>query len=171
MRCAYCGREVRCRRPALGGPPCLGQTHVHSDEVACFPERGETSPRARPPGGCGCEPRDPRPFAPGPPPPPPPPRTGTEPLAEVGRAFLGLAPASRVNVVELADGAGVCVVQAGRGGGKVYVAPDRTVLFVPSTLDFDAGLTAFLGGARTPAGQAAAGAKRWSSSSPGWTTP
>ncbi|MER5738505.1 hypothetical protein ABT117_22885 [Streptomyces sp. NPDC002262] len=57
-----------------------------------------------------------------------------------------------MNVVELAGGAGVCVVQGGRGGGKVYVAPDRTVLFVPSAMDFDTGLAAFLGGARTPAG-------------------
>ncbi|MFI5530035.1 hypothetical protein ACIA8O_15975 [Kitasatospora sp. NPDC051853] len=55
-----------------------------------------------------------------------------------------------MNVVELAGGAGVCVVQAGRGGGKVYVAPDRTVLFVSSGMDFDTGLAAFLGGARTP---------------------
>ncbi|MFD8012563.1 hypothetical protein [Streptomyces sp. NPDC058955] len=83
--------------------------------------------------------------------PPPPPRVGTEQLAEIGKAFLGLAPGAGVNVVELADGAGVCVVQVGRGGGKVYVAPDLTVLFVPSVTDFDSGLAAFLGGARTPA--------------------
>ncbi|WP_306311028.1 hypothetical protein [Streptomyces hydrogenans] len=85
------------------------------------------------------------------PPPPPPPRAGTERLAEVGKAFLGLAPDAGAKVVELADGAGVCVVQAGRGGGKAYVAPDRTVLFVPSAMDFDTGLAAFLTGARTPA--------------------
>ncbi|PZT78140.1 hypothetical protein DNK56_31045 [Streptomyces sp. AC1-42W] len=85
------------------------------------------------------------------PPAPPPPRAVTKQLTEVGKAFLGLAPGAGVNVVELADGAGVCVVQTGRGGGKVYVAPDRTVLFVPSAMDFDTGLAAFLAGARTPA--------------------
>ncbi|WP_151773872.1 hypothetical protein [Streptomyces abyssomicinicus] len=86
-----------------------------------------------------------------PPPPPPSHRAGTEQLAGAGKAFLGLAPGAGVNVVELVDGAGVCVIQAGRGGGKVYVAPDRSLLFVPSAVDFDTGLAAFLGGARTPA--------------------
>ncbi|MFJ1800906.1 hypothetical protein [Streptomyces sp. NPDC088180] len=86
-----------------------------------------------------------------PPPPPPSPRAGAARLTEAGKAFLGLAPGAGVNVVELPDGAGVCVVQTGRGGGKAYVAPDRTVLFVPSGMDFDTGLAAFLGGARTPA--------------------
>ncbi|CAM5334442.1 MULTISPECIES: hypothetical protein [Streptomyces] len=74
-----------------------------------------------------------------------------EQLTEDGLAFLGLPSGAGVRVVELADGTGVCVVQTGRGGGKVYVAPDRTVLFVPSGSDFDTGLAAFLGGARTPA--------------------
>lgn len=150
MRCAHCRREVVCRPAAFGGPPCLGQVHVHSNEEACFPEQGAASSRARPPGGCGCKARDLRAFVTDMPPPPPPTRCGTEQLAEVGRAFLGLAPGAGVNVVELVDGAGVCVVQAGRGGGKVYVAPDRTVLFVSSGMDFDTGLVAFLGGARTP---------------------
>lgn len=152
MRCAYCRREVVCRPPAFGGPPCLGQVHVHSNEEACFPEQGAASSRAWPPGGCGCKDRDLKAFmSDRPAPPPPPPRDGTEQLAEVGKAFLGLAPGAAVKVVELVDGAGVCVVQAGRGGGKVYVAPDRTVLFVSSAMDFDNGLAAFLGGARTPA--------------------
>ncbi|SDK41874.1 hypothetical protein [Streptomyces indicus] len=148
MLCAYCRREIVCGRPALGGPPCPGQFHVHSNEAACFPEQGAASPRAWPPGGCGCKPRELRQRVTGP---PPAPRAGTEQLAETGKAFLGLAPGARVNVVELPDGRGVCVVQTGRGGGKAYVAPDRTVLFVPSGTDFDTGLAAFLGGARTPA--------------------
>ncbi|GHG27833.1 hypothetical protein [Streptomyces hydrogenans] len=155
MRCAYCGREVVCRQPALGGPPCVGQIHVHSNEEACFPEQGTASSRAWPPGGCGCRPRDLKARVTDLPPPPPPPRAGTERLTEVGKAFLGLAPGAGAKVVELADGAGVCVVQTGRGGGKAYVAPDRTVLFVSSAMDFDTGLVAFLAGARTPAGGSA----------------
>ncbi|MFJ9111990.1 hypothetical protein [Streptomyces sp. NPDC102283] len=151
MQCAYCRREVVCRPPAFGGPPCLGQIHVHSNEEACFPEQGAASSQARPPGGCGCKARDLKAGVTDQPPPPSPPRAGAEQLAEAGERFLGLAPGAGVNVVELPDGAGVCVVQTGRGGGKVYVAPDRTVLFVPSSMDFDTGLAAFLGGARTPA--------------------
>lgn len=151
MRCAHCRREVVCRQPAFGGPPCVGQIHVHSNEEFCFPEQGAASSRARPPGGCGCKARDLRASVTDPPRPFLPPRAGTEQLAEAGKAFLGLAPGAGVNVVELPDGAGVCVVQLGRGGGKAYVAPDRTVLFVPSATDFDTGLAAFLGGARTPA--------------------
>ncbi|MGW4028745.1 hypothetical protein ACWEFL_05375 [Streptomyces sp. NPDC004838] len=78
-------------------------------------------------------------------------RTGRENLAEVGRAFLGkITPGSDTTVIELADGAGVCVVNPARGGGKVYIAPDETVLFVPSTMDFATGLAAFLNGSRTP---------------------
>lgn len=151
MRCAYCRREVVCRQSPLGDPPCLGQIHVHSNEEVRSPEQGAASSRAWPPGGCGCKAPELKAFTTDPPSPPPPPRAGTVQLAEAGRAFLGLAPGAGANVVELAGGAGVCVVQAGRGGGKVYVAPDRTVLFVPSSMDFDTGLAAFLGGARTPA--------------------
>ncbi|MEV6474590.1 hypothetical protein [Streptomyces sp. NPDC051657] len=151
MRCAHCRREVVCRPPMFGGPPCLGQIHVHSNEEVCFPEQGAASSQAWLPGGCGCRARDLKACVTDLPPPPSPPRGSTEQLAETGATFLGLAPFAGVNVVELADGAGVCVVQAGPGGGKVYVAPDRTVLFVPSAMDFGTGLAAFLGGARTPA--------------------
>ncbi|MGW4200304.1 hypothetical protein [Streptomyces sp. NPDC004726] len=78
-------------------------------------------------------------------------RTGRENLAEVGRVFLGkITPGSDTTVIELADGAGVCVVNPARGGGKVYIAPDETVLFVPSAMDFATGLAAFLNGSRTP---------------------
>jgi hypothetical protein len=42
------------------------------------------------------------------------------------------------------------LVDASRGGGKIYVAPDETVLFVASALDFEAGLAAFREGRRTP---------------------
>ncbi|MGW1998304.1 hypothetical protein [Embleya sp. NPDC001921] len=72
-------------------------------------------------------------------------------LAEVGEALLGkIAHGVPTNVIELANGAGVCVVHRARGGGKVYVAPDKTALFVPSSMDFGTGLAAFLDGARTP---------------------
>jgi hypothetical protein len=81
-------------------------------------------------------------------------------LTEVGRSWLpDVTPDANLNVVTLEDGAGVCVVHAVRGGGKVYVAPDETVLFAGSSVGFDAGLGAFLDGARTsrdgvrPAGQ------------------
>ncbi|MEV0174541.1 hypothetical protein AB0I00_25895 [Streptomyces sp. NPDC050803] len=80
------------------------------------------------------------------------PQIDTERLADVGTAFLVVhTPGPMTTVVELEDGAGVCVVQSGRGGAKVYVAPDETVLFVPSAMDFDTGLTAFLNGRRTHA--------------------
>jgi hypothetical protein len=47
-----------CVQPAMGGPACLGQFHVHSNETACFPEQGPASPRARPTRKCGCKARD-----------------------------------------------------------------------------------------------------------------
>lgn len=64
--------------------------------------------------------------------------------------FALLAPDAELRTIPLDDGAGVCVVHAARGGGKIYVAPDETVLFVGSSMDFDAGLAAFLAGTRTP---------------------
>ncbi|QIP88307.1 hypothetical protein GLX30_02365 [Streptomyces sp. Tu 2975] len=71
-------------------------------------------------------------------------------LAEIGRTWLpDVTTDASLNVVALEDGAGVCVVHAVRGGGKVYVAPDETVLFAGSSVAFDAGLGAFLDGART----------------------
>lgn len=66
------------------------------------------------------------------------------------RCFAQLAPAAELRTIQLEDGAGVCVVHAARGGGKIYVAPDESVLFVGAALDFDAGLAAFRAGARTP---------------------
>jgi hypothetical protein len=78
MRCAHCRRAVECRQPAFGGPPCLGQIHVYRNEEACFPQQGAASPRARPPGGCGCMAPDLRAFTTDAPPPPPPPRAVTD---------------------------------------------------------------------------------------------
>ncbi|AZK98027.1 MULTISPECIES: hypothetical protein [Streptomyces] len=79
------------------------------------------------------------------------PMSRKEYLAGIGKAVLGTdARGPEPDVVVLPNGAGVCVVQPVRGGGKVYVAHDETVLFVPSSMDFATGLAAFLDGARTP---------------------
>jgi hypothetical protein len=76
---------------------------------------------------------------------------GHDRLAEVGRRLFGvLRPEAELNLVPLPDGLGVCLVDASRGGGKIYVAPDETVLFVASALNFEAGLAAFREGRRTP---------------------
>ena len=75
----------------------------------------------------------------------------TERLIEVGRAlFAKLTTDPVLNIIELPDGLGVCLVHAVRGGGKIYVAPDESALFVGSAVDFDAGLGAFRDGVRTP---------------------
>ncbi|WMX48177.1 hypothetical protein [Streptomyces roseicoloratus] len=72
-------------------------------------------------------------------------------LITVGRAlFATLADDPVLSIVELPDGLGVCLVHAARGGGKIYVAPDETALFMGSAVDFEAGLEAFRGGVRTP---------------------
>lgn len=41
-------------------------------------------------------------------------------------------------------------MHAARGGGKIYIAPDESVLFVGSVMDYEAGLAAFQAGTRTP---------------------
>ncbi|MEU5979108.1 hypothetical protein [Streptomyces sp. NPDC047315] len=72
-------------------------------------------------------------------------------LIAVGRArFAEFAADPVLDVVVLPDDLGVCLVHAVRGGGKIYVAPDESALFVGSAVDFDAGLEAFRDGARTP---------------------
>jgi hypothetical protein len=74
-----------------------------------------------------------------------------ERLIEVGRSlFAKLTTDPVLNIIELPDGLGVCLVHAVRGGGKIYVARDESVLFVGSAVDFDAGLGAFRDGVRTP---------------------
>ncbi|MER5502827.1 hypothetical protein ABT096_37385 [Streptomyces sp. NPDC002561] len=79
------------------------------------------------------------------------PLSGKSRLVAVGRAlFAKLADDPMVSVVELPDGLGVCLVHAARGGGKIYVAPDETALFVGSAVNFEAGLKAFRDGVRTP---------------------
>lgn len=79
------------------------------------------------------------------------PISGEDPLVAFGRGlFSKLADNPTLKVIELPDGLGVCLVHAARGGGKIYVAPDETVLFVGSAVDFDAGLGAFRDGVRTP---------------------
>lgn len=76
---------------------------------------------------------------------------GSARLVEVGTAlFAKLTTDPVLNVLELPDGLGVCLVHAARGGGKIYVAPDESVLFVGSAVDFESGLGAFRDGVRTP---------------------
>ncbi|MFE0699766.1 hypothetical protein [Streptomyces sp. NPDC058872] len=70
---------------------------------------------------------------------------------DFGRAlFARCADDPVLSVVDLPDDLGVCLVHLARGGGKLYVAPDETVLFVGSAVDFEAGLKAFRAGVRTP---------------------
>jgi hypothetical protein len=76
---------------------------------------------------------------------------GTDRLVAVGLSLLAeFTTDPVVNIVELPDGLGVCLVHTVRGGGKVYVAPDESTLFVGSAVDFDAGLGAFRDGLRDP---------------------
>jgi hypothetical protein len=71
-------------------------------------------------------------------------------VAVARRYFDTLAPGAELSTIVLDGGAGVCVVHTVRGGGSIYVAPDETVLFVGSAMDFETGLRAFLAGTRTP---------------------
>ncbi|WP_285040245.1 hypothetical protein [Plantibacter sp. LMC-P-059a] len=72
-------------------------------------------------------------------------------LTAVGTRYFGqLTPDAALRPIPLDDDAGVCVVHTVRGGGMIYVAPDESVLFVGSSMDFGAGLTEFLAGSRTP---------------------
>jgi hypothetical protein len=72
-------------------------------------------------------------------------------LVEQGRRlFETLAPGAMLETVVLGAEAGICMMHAVRGGGKIYVAPDLSVLFVASVLDYEQGLEAFLTGHRTP---------------------
>jgi ribosomal protein L24E len=64
--------------------------------------------------------------------------------AAAGAAFDDASTA----VVPLDDGS-VAVARQTRGGGKMYVAADRTVYYVGSAVDFDTGLREFRAGART----------------------
>ncbi|MGW7331434.1 hypothetical protein ACWGIU_23180 [Streptomyces sp. NPDC054840] len=76
----------------------------------------------------------------------------------MGRSLFATVTIDPVlNIVELPDGLGVCLVHAVRGGGKIYVAPDESALFVSSGIAFDAGLDAFRDGVRTPPGRQAPG--------------
>ncbi|MGW0611386.1 hypothetical protein [Streptomyces sp. NPDC002788] len=76
---------------------------------------------------------------------------GTDRLVAVGLSLFAQFTADPVvNIVELPDGLGVCLVHAVRGGGKIYVAPDESTLFVGSAVEFDAGLGAFRDGVRNP---------------------
>ncbi|GII98129.1 putative phosphodiesterase [Sediminihabitans luteus] len=72
-------------------------------------------------------------------------------LEAYGRAlFSRLTDDTNLTVRVLPDGLGVCVVHAVRGGGTIFVAHDRSVLYVASSMDFERGLAAFRSGSRTP---------------------
>ncbi|MEU9339349.1 hypothetical protein AB0D49_40445 [Streptomyces sp. NPDC048290] len=78
------------------------------------------------------------------------PESRADVLTRIGTEYLHRAsPGTPSEVVKLPQGAGICVIQRTRGGGKVYVALDGTLLFVPSSMDFETGLAAFLAGERT----------------------
>lgn len=72
-------------------------------------------------------------------------------LEAYGRELFGRMPGGggELSAIPLPDGKGVCVFQAGRGGGKFYIAPDRSVMFSPSAESFEQGLAAFDGGERS----------------------
>ena len=67
------------------------------------------------------------------------PHVDHERLAQVGRAlFDELSPDAKLSLVALPNELGICLIDSSRGGGKIYVATDESVLFVGSALDFDA---------------------------------
>lgn len=77
--------------------------------------------------------------------------TDRDRLVEVARRLHAkLADVPDLNIFDLPDDLGICAVHSVRGGGKIYVAPDESALFVASAMDFDAGLAAFRAGERTP---------------------
>lgn len=72
-------------------------------------------------------------------------------LVRVARGYFEkLVDGPELRVVPLPEENAVCVVHAVRGGGKIFVASDESVLFVGSALDLDRGLEAFRAGERTP---------------------
>jgi len=74
-----------------------------------------------------------------------------EDLAAVAkRLFETFAPGADLATIELPDQSGICVLERAKGGGKIYVAPDESVLFVGSATDFYSGLEEFRAGNRTP---------------------
>lgn len=48
------------------------------------------------------------------------------------------------------DSGGVVVAQSVRGGGRIFVAPDKSVLFVSSEVGTQSALEVFRNGRRTP---------------------
>lgn len=80
-----------------------------------------------------------------------PPRTAERDLSDHGeQLFLRLGVQGPFAYRVLPEGAGVAVVRPVRGGGSIYVAPDRTALFVVSAVPPHRALEEFLAGHRTP---------------------
>jgi hypothetical protein len=63
--------------------------------------------------------------------------------------FARFTDATNFNVIDLPDGLGILLIHAVRGGGKLYVAPDLSVLFSNSSQNYQTGLAAFQEGRRT----------------------
>lgn len=72
-------------------------------------------------------------------------------LEAYGRALFGRLPGGggELSAQRLPRGLGVCVFQSFRGGGKLYIAPDRSAMFSPSSESFEQGLAAFEAGERS----------------------
>lgn len=73
---------------------------------------------------------------------------GKQLFERLGKSLPGLASHSTTATV-LASGE-VVVAQSVRGGGRIIIAPDKTVLFVGSATGTQAALAAFRDGKRTP---------------------
>ncbi|MFI7366135.1 hypothetical protein ACIBO4_28725 [Streptomyces sp. NPDC050149] len=80
-----------------------------------------------------------------------PPTAEQQRLIEFGEAlFRRTAPDAVLSHVLLPEDDVVAVVHRVRGGGKILVAADRSVLFCGSARDIDFALTEFRAGRRTP---------------------
>lgn len=77
-------------------------------------------------------------------------------LEDVGNELFALIPgdAAPTQTSMLPDGLGILMARQSRGGGKLFIAPDRTLMFSPSAESVEQGLVRFRSGERWhPAGQ------------------
>ena len=72
-------------------------------------------------------------------------------LMQVAQAlFRDFAPDAELTLTDLPRDLGIRVSDPRKGGGTLFVAPDESVLFVGSGMDYDGELAAFEAGKRTP---------------------